>query len=703
MSVAEQPLADVDPIMVEVFRTRLEAIGQEAGAAIENTAISPVVTETKDYSVTIFDGAGSLIHGTSKIAGHFGASMNAVAATLARHGDGIAEGDVFIANDPHSGGGFHPQDVIVQRPVFYRGKRVAWVTNSAHMLDMGGMVPGSTATQATECYQEALRFPPVRIFRAGEEVEDIWALFATNIRSFDTIEMDLRSLVAGGHVAGQKLVDLIDEIDLDCFETWSAMLDASTGREFRRRLAALEPGTYACTAWAEVGDQLYKIPCTLRAEAGSLCFDLTEAPPQIPHFVNSKPYILRASLVPTLRSILADDLPLTQSVYDAIEIRTRPGSLMDCRPPAPIGAAHMDCCIAIHSSAIHCVQLALAATAGSKTPLTAQHFDAQATNRWSYPDQAGHTRLFTMLDGVAGGSPAAFDRDGLDMCRDRAGQASIIMLADVEVLESVYPLRFRGRSVALGADGAGRHRAGGGCLSVIEPSGEAVLSGNMAGTRGWCPTPGLAGGRPGARTSFRVVRADGEVEELGMQATGVVLHEGDRFELTAGSGGGFGDPLTREPAAVARDVAGGRIGAAEAEDVYGVVLTGDGEPDAAATRARRQALGRQRLDRAAPPARPAPATDAAAARSDVHALFPGIVQRGRLAVAESSGAPLATAPAHWTEGCPVLEEPYPTAGPRQLLLRSYLDPSTGHALHTELVPEGEPRSFAALPDRWARA
>src|SRR5262249_44665438 len=194
--------------------------------------------------------------------------MHAVSATLVRHKGSIADGDVFIANDPHTDGGLHPQDVVVQRPVFFDGELVAWVAISAHMVDMGGMVPGSSATKATECYQEALRFPSVRLFRAGVEAGDMWEVLRTNLRSFDMIEMDLRSLVAGTHVAQEKLVALFAEIGSDAFRAWARMLDEITGEEYRRRLSTLAPGRYASTAWVEIDDHVVKIPVKIPIAAG---------------------------------------------------------------------------------------------------------------------------------------------------------------------------------------------------------------------------------------------------------------------------------------------------------------------------------------------------------------------------------------------------------------------------------------------------
>src|SRR5471030_1295851 len=159
-----------DPIDLEVVRSRLEAIGEQAALAVEHTAISPTITESKDYSVTIMDPAGGIIVGSGMVLFHFGAASYSIKATIERFGDTIAPGDVFFANDPHHGGGLHPQDVMIQRPIFHQDELVGWVGLSAHMMDMGGMVVGSFAPQATDCYQEGLRLPAVRLFRKGEEM-----------------------------------------------------------------------------------------------------------------------------------------------------------------------------------------------------------------------------------------------------------------------------------------------------------------------------------------------------------------------------------------------------------------------------------------------------------------------------------------------------------------------------------------------------
>ncbi len=146
---------EIDLIDLEVLRSRLETVGEQACRAIEQTAVSPAVTEQKDYSVTLMDAGGGLIIGAGVVLYHMGAAVHAVRSTIQRYGDQIRPGDVFFANDPHSGGGLHPQDVMVQQPIFVGDRLIAWVGTSAHLMDMGGMVVGSFAPYATECYQEA--------------------------------------------------------------------------------------------------------------------------------------------------------------------------------------------------------------------------------------------------------------------------------------------------------------------------------------------------------------------------------------------------------------------------------------------------------------------------------------------------------------------------------------------------------------------
>ena len=226
----------LDLIGLEVFRTRLQAIADEATLTIERTAISPVTVEAKDFSCTLLDAEGNLLTGGGHLDFHFHAASTAVRATISIHSGTIAPGDVFLSNDPHNGGGCHAQDVMVQRPIFMDDRLEAWVVNSAHLIDMGGMVFGSWSPSATECFQEALRFPPVRLFEKGIEQCDVWAILRNNVRLADLVEMDMRALVAGCHVADEKFCDLLTSQGVEHFHDTIESLAAISELELRRRI-----------------------------------------------------------------------------------------------------------------------------------------------------------------------------------------------------------------------------------------------------------------------------------------------------------------------------------------------------------------------------------------------------------------------------------------------------------------------------------
>jgi N-methylhydantoinase B len=349
-----------DSITVEVMRSRLTAIGYEAGIAIERTAMCPVVSETKDWAVSIFDPDGNLIVGTGYITIHFGCSTNAVRSTLKRHAGTIGPGDVFVANDPHTDGGLHPQDVVVQRPAFVGDRLVGWVAVSAHMMDMGGMALGSFAPHATECYQEALRFPSVRLLRAGEEVVDTWAMIATNVRMPVLIEADLRALVVGCNVAVAKIEEVVTAMGCDEFALATRALARATERELRRRVSLISDGVYRATGWIEIDEhEAHPVPCTLTVEGSRLCFDFAGCPPEMPRYVNSRPYIVKAALAASIVSWLSADLPPSQPLLDLLEIEIPPRTMLNSSPPSPLGGAEVG---PAQLAAMHCLELALGAS-----------------------------------------------------------------------------------------------------------------------------------------------------------------------------------------------------------------------------------------------------------------------------------------------------------------------------------------------------
>ncbi|MGA0800990.1 MAG: hydantoinase B/oxoprolinase family protein, partial [Steroidobacteraceae bacterium] len=589
------------------------------------------------------------------MAHNFGVCSHAVRTVLERNVATIAPGDVFLANDPHDGGGLHAQDTIVQQPVFLDGRLIAWVANAGHMMDMGGMAFGSWAPAATECYQEALRLPPVRIFRGGVEQSDVWAIIRNNIRVSTMVEMDLRSLVAGCQAAHDKIVEIATEMGGDRFVATCEALNTLAEAEMRRRISRLEDGNYKVTAWAEWEDEFCVVPCSLTVEGDTLTFDFEGAAPQSNHFFNSKPHIVTSILVSDITDVIAHDLPLSAGLFAPIRVLCPPGTVVNSTPPAPIASAHFDVAMNASMAAQQCVMMAIAASGvdapGSHLLSGPVAPSSMGLHTWSYPAHGGSSDGWLMLDGALVGGSGGNDRDGYDLFSFMVAKKSIIEALDIEVFEQRYPVLVTGKRPRTGPGGAGRHRAGAGCEMSYRPYGVPGWTGVMLGMRGRVPLAGFGGGYPGDTTRFFVRRGGAPAVPVSGHHPGLAVSDDDEFSFALGNGGGFGDPADRDPPAVARDVRLGRLTLEEAERTYGVRFDVEGEVDAAATELCRDALRKARLAAAQPAVRPMDSPVMPAGKRQP--LYPGVEQVGGYAVASESGAVLARAPDHWTDGCPM--------------------------------------------------
>ncbi len=685
------------PISMEVLRFRLEAICEEAGLAIERTAISTVVVESKDYGVMITDASGGLIVGAGATQTHFYAAQNAVNATLERHGDDIAQGNIYLSNDPHNGGGLHPQDVFILAPVFVDDKLTAWVATTAHMMDMGGMVPGSFAPAATECYQEAIRFPPVLLMQNGREVKDIWSVFFNNIRFANLVELDLRGLIAGCHVAHEQLEKIVQQQGRGVFLESVRELNDRTEKEFRRRIEAIEDGEYSAVGFNEWNNETFQVPCRLTVKGDKLLFDFEGASPQAPHFFNSKPFIIVSELAVEIAAMLGQDLPYNRGLFDTFEVKCPEGSIVNCEPPAPIGFGHVEVSFNAVETAMRALMLAISASPDS----TARQYltgptagSSSALHTWAGQGLSGAPDGWLMMDGGATGASGSHDRDGEDLFGWMVSSGGSIELPDIEVTESWYPIEFLHRQRRQGIDGAGQYRGGAGLEVAYRLSGSPMLFGTVFANRRRIPLPGLAGGYPGALTRITVEGAQGERREIEDHAQNYELKPEERFVVQVASGGGYGDPVDRAPSAVEADLKAGRLSDEEAREVYGAVAG-----NKQATEDLRKQILTGRLAAALPAPRPidveVPSGIAASP------LYPGIEQIGNLAVSTRTGAVLAQSPDHWTDGCPRIRNFLPAGDGVEIV--GYIDPKSGHLFAVDVVAQGFDQSFKASPQRWTEA
>ncbi|MBC2864990.1 hydantoinase B/oxoprolinase family protein [Streptomyces mexicanus] len=686
------PMPEYDPIEIEILRSRTQAITDEAADTVYRTAISPVVTEGRDFSTTLLDADGNLVVGGGFISLHWLAATRAARSIMDRFQDSVADGDVFLVNDPYNGGGLHPSDIFICRPIYAAGERIAWICMSAHMLDIGGLAVGSFAPAATECFQEGLRIPPVRLFAAGQECADIWNLVTTNVRMAALVEMDMRSLVAAAHVAEAKTREIVRSVGVPGWKASIRALRELSERELRRRIGSLPSGEYFATTWTQWGDQFLETPCRLTVDGGTLAFDFSGSAGQVPFFINSQPYIVLSSFLSWFCPQFLPDLPYNEGVLAPIRIECPEGSIVNATQPAPIGAGHMHVAFNAAESMMQCVRLA--AWAAPK-PLMGERLSgpnsmcALGMTTWGGLDHHGNPDGWMFMEGSLPGASAGWEHDGVDVNTYTLatigldGTDNPPLLADVEIMESLHPILMTYRGLRRGTGGAGRWRSGRGLETHVKVAGTAGVTGQLLGMRGRLPLEGVCGGGVGDVTVFEKISVDGET-----------------FVLRLASGGGVGDPLDRDPELVLADTAALVYTPEEAGATYGLVFEPGGLVDHAATHAERHRRRRDRLERATPAVRPMSDKAVRDTAEPTLPLYPGVVQRGCLAVAEESGA--VQAPDSWLDGCPTLEEEQPGDGV-PVIVRSYLDPLSGRALHTEAVPRGRRGTIGTRPLRWTQA
>jgi N-methylhydantoinase B len=732
------PQTPIDPVSLEVIRHRLQSVTTEMSAAIVKTAVSPVISEARDFSCILYDGQGHVVASAATVPFHLGVSAHAVRTVRAELAD-IGPGDVFIVNDPHHGGGLHPQDVIVMRPVYLADRCMAWASASGHMIDMGGMTPGSFAPEARERYQEALMIPPVRLLRRGVEERDVWALVLNNVRLADKVEMDLRSLIAGVNVADAKIRALVAAYGESTFATAATTICQLSEDVLRRRIAELPRGRYRARGWAEFNEDAFEVVCTLTVADGGLEFDYRGSSPQCPYFFNSTEQIVASELIVRVHQILASDVPFTDGILRPVQVSAPRGSIVNSEPPAAVGAAHMHVGLLATELGETCLKRALACSRSPRrSRITAPGgTTGMGLSTWHGRSQHGVADTFLVMDGNAVGAGACMDRDGIDVTGSNYGGPGLVY-PDVEIVEQAYPVLYLYKRLRTDSGGAGRHRGGASVDAAISAYGTDALTGTTLGMRRYVPTAGLFGGYPAATTLFEVKRgarigldgsrtglpsawerAPGRAEPIASNASNIVLAAGDAFRFTMASGGGLGDPLERSPEAVARDVVAGYVSAQAAAQTYGVILGKGRGADEVRTKQARRAMRMARLARV--DGGPQPPQGVEGPVIGTLGLAVEIVERGgrRHARCARCRAFLATAPEGWRRGAARAErrigapdcaagrnepggggEGWLRRGP-EVIMREFFCPRCATALEVEVAVAGAPLEDDAMPATYA--
>jgi N-methylhydantoinase B len=612
---ASSQSASIDPISFEVIRNKLQAIVEEQAITLQNVSGSPVVTEATDFNCGLYLADGSIVVMGPQVIMFAGIMSSVIRSVIdtARHNPGIREGDMFVFNDPYRGA-IHQPDISIVAPIFCYGVHVAWVGACAHQLDIGGMTFGSMAYAATEIQQEALLLSGIRIIEQGNLREDIWQMIMGMTRLPHVVALDLKAMIAANNVAIRRFNEMVDRYGVDVVvNVMKAEIGASESR-LRQRLRQIPDGTYRARDFLEHdghSNRLYDICVSVLKEGDTLTFDMEGSSPQAPGFINCTYSGLKGALFSGLLPILAPDMRWNEGVLHPIIIRAPEASVCNAKWPAPVSGATICAAWVVVNATVAALSRMVACTPGWLQEGQAVTKGHQMILTLAGADRDGSPYGTFFMDALAGGGGAFVDHDGLDGSGDYVIPRPSI--ANVEAHEAGGPILFLYRSFLPNTAGAGRTRGGYSASLAVTPHDVEDLHSMIIGHGVEVPnTAGLFGGRPGACGTNLVKKNGGSVESLvreigsgqdfikvgqrmGAKPGNMPFHRGDVLGYTIQGGGGYGDPIVRNPDLVAAEVAEGFLTPHWAEVLYGVIVNSEGHPDLERTRANRAKIRCDRL------------------------------------------------------------------------------------------------------------
>lgn len=552
-------MAEFDPITREIIQNGLAAAGDEMAVALYRTAYSTVVRDCLDYSTSLCDANGKMIAQGVTIPLHIGTVPFAMETLFKKYGDDIQPGDVFIMNDPFDGG-MHIPDIYVVKPIFWEDQRVAFAVSTAHHLDLGGRLPGSSACDNTEIFQDGLRIPWLKLYHRGEPDEAIFTLIRANCRVPHMTIGDLRAQLSACHIGERSIHDLIKRYGPETFAACATDLLDYTERLVRAEIASWPNKSYSFTDYLDsdgVGGPRVRLHVTITIDGDELIIDFTGTAPQVTGAINNTLSFTASVAALCVRCVLREDLPNTEGLFKPLTIIAPAGTIANANMPAASSMRGI--------TGFRLVDTVFGALAGllpDRVMAAGEGGNSIVIISGEKEDRKRYV-FFELISGTWGARP---DRDANDGLCNPANVASNI---PVEQVETEYPLRIERYGFVRDSGGVGQYRGG---LAIERQwrllEGNAHL-GIRSGRRDH-PPYGLYGGGPGASSITR--RFDEQNEEVLPTMISTSMQGGQTLYHQQPGGGGWGDPLDRSPRAVADDVKNDRVSFQAAREQYYVVL-----------------------------------------------------------------------------------------------------------------------------------
>jgi len=538
-----------DPVTLEVLRNALQSAAEEMGVVLTRTALSPNIKDRRDCSTAVYTREGFLVAQAEHIPLHLGLMPAVVKAVLHEYPLSLLnEGDAVIINDPYISGS-HLPDICIISAVYHQGEPIAIVANLAHHVDVGGAVPGSMSTACREIFQEGIRIPPVKIRAGGRLNHELLKLLSNNVRTAREFYGDIHAQIAANSAGGKRLKEMAEKYGTGMLLKYMREIIAYSERRLRKALSGLPQGTFSFEDYLEgdgLNQDLIKIKTTIETRGDSILVDFTGTSPQAEGPVNAIRGVTLACVYFAVKAVTDPELPSSEGMSRPIEVITPAGTLVNPCFPAPVAHANINTAQRITDVLLGALAKAApdrvtAAGTGSMSNFTIGGIHPETGAYYSYVETCG------------GGQGAKCDQDGMDGVHINMTNTRN---TPVEVIEMSHPLLVERYGLIPDSGGQGRCRGGLGIsreVTILCPGATASISTERSVLSPW----GLSGGGEGRRSRCSI-KKNGIVESLPGKVT-LKVAQYDSLTLETAGGGGFGNPLERDPERVKEDVLDGLV------------------------------------------------------------------------------------------------------------------------------------------------
>lgn len=587
----------LDPIQYEVFSHRLFNILEEGRIAMKMVSGSPVVVEGGETMCSFYTSDGTPILAASGILLHCTGARDFVLKAIEMYEEdpGIDDGDQLFFNDPYIGGQHLPDQIII-KPIFCQGKRIAWVGSFLHTPETGGIEPGGQPVSATEIFHEGIRILGLKIVERGRFRKDVFQTIIQQVRDPHLIGLDAKARIAANNVCAREYLKLVDRYGLEFVEQASQQIIRDAEKMARARLRAMPDGVWRSRVYADTTsreERPLEVRCTMTKEGDNITFDFTGSSAQVHGSANSTLAGTWGSLFVVLASQLFWNVPWNGGMIAPVKMIAPEGSIVNCRFPAACSNGVIVAGAMVTTAAHACVARMIYASGLLEDVNSAWRGPVGGVLAFAGVNQYGNNSVGVILDAFCAGLGATPTRDGVDTGGNMMNPSSNV--SDVEIIELSTPFMYLARRNSTDSGGFGKYRGGMGPEMVYMVHGTHQLHVGTTGAGRRTPVNwGMFGGYPGSvqesrwalgtniadwfaasRTpnTFELLKElKGQVFEPPIATPPRPAREGDVVMVRLGAGGGYGDPLDRDPDLVRRDVKRRAVSLEGARNVYGVVL-----------------------------------------------------------------------------------------------------------------------------------